>query len=141
MQGHVTANSHALLSSFYPGFSLNINPLSFTFSRKSEPARPASGAFSAVSTQEPNGNLYQESARYIQPLYTPAKSPPQTPISLNPPFYLAPMAEIRPRSSSNRNAFNNAVYGRRQDSVDAQAGQVEVSPMMSDNYPNTPEPV
>ncbi|CAB3976973.1 ephrin-B2a-like isoform X1 [Paramuricea clavata] len=115
--------------------------LSCGLARKSEPARPASGAFSAVSTQEPNGNLYQESARYIQPLYTPAKSPPQTPISLNPPFYLAPMAEIRPRSSSNRNAFNNAVYGRRQDSVDAQAGQIEVSPMLSDNYPNTPEPV
>lgn len=51
------------------------------------------------------------------------------------------MAEIRPRSSSNRTGYNNVVYGRRQDSVDAQAGQVEVTPMLSDIYPNAPEPV
>ncbi|XP_028408504.1 uncharacterized protein LOC114531060, partial [Dendronephthya gigantea] len=98
--------------------------LSCGLARKSDTTRPASGAFSAISGQEPNGNLYQESARFVQPMYTPAsKSPPQTPLSVNPPFYLAPMAEIRPRSSSNRNGFNNVVYGRRQDSVDAQAGK------------------
>lgn len=118
----------------------NFSPL--TFRRKSDTTRPASGAFSAISGQEPNSNLYQESARFVQPVYTPAsKSPPQTPLSVNPPFYLAPMAEIRPRSSSNRNGFNNVVYGRRQDSVDAQAGQIEMIPMLPDNYPNAPEPV
>jgi hypothetical protein len=36
--------------------------------------------------------------------------------------------------------FNNAVYGKRQDSVDIQAGH-EAAPMISDSYPNAPEPV
>ena len=112
------------------------------YRRKSDSARPSSGAFSVISAQEPNANLYQESARFVKPVYSPvSKSPPQTPISINPPLYLAPMAEIRPRSASNRNGYNNAVYGQRQDSVEVPAEQVDPTSLLHEQQANTAEAV
>ena len=66
---------------------------------------------------------------------------PQTPICINPPLYLARIAEIRPRSASNRNGYNNAVYGQRQDSIEVPAEQVDPTSLLHEQLANTAEPV